>query len=498
METEEKAVLEKKEKNSSDLRRALIFCLVWSVLFLFLSMAAESAGIELRAWCHNFSCVILLYGLPVTACAWGIGKILEKTGRKEEKKAAGGGCITALLLVFVLYLAVAGRFGFGKNFFEKETKLSNSVILTEKNAANLRGGVSGAYYRPVALLFRQEYAYDDTRVVQAVLAQRYGEEFTVGNAGSANAYAVAAKLCSAVPKGKEEPVFHVLINYANFPYYTDDYTVARQNWKAMEYLEKYWPDREIVTEEKGSSGLERELALICRPETDFDGLAECMAGMIACVLEDSFFNEHGGSFQIVYMDDTGKKGKSEFPFGFHYANKGTPTWHSRDFYADPQNVRSEMNAWVSEWEDAREKNGEEVAEGSDAADGDKTEVWTEPFENEQGLLTAEGAYQKLYEDVFAPDGYSSETTYNAKGNFYAILSKKEDTSGGAVYRTVVYNRKSVNGKCHIFVYYNRSGQNERIMEFYAVDEETGRVTAGNKKAWDQVASKEYQEATGEK
>lgn len=488
MELEEKPVSEKKNILSSILHFLWLFCLGWSILFLALSGIGKGAGLELRAWFENLSLLILIFALPAAGGARGIGKLFEKMGRGEGKKRPRKIFVILLLLVFVLYLAAAVTAVClrGENYFEKETKISSHVILVTKKSL-LGTAAGGAYYRPTAFFFMQKYAYDDARVVQAVLEQRYEEAFTIGDARNVNAFERkkgSAKLCSAVPEGNGEIVFHVLISYAYIiPYYTDDYAVVRQNRRGMEYLQRYWPEQEIMTDGKDASGLEQALTLVCRSKTDGEELAECMAGMIAYVMEDSFFENNAGTFRISYADDAGTLGYTEFPFGEIWDREGSFT-----FYANSQNVKNKMESWISDWEE-QEKEEEEAEE---------PEVWEAPLKDEQGSLTEEGAYEKLYEAVFEPEGYNSETTYNAKGNFYAILTKEDDAAGQSAYRTVVYNRESANGKCHIFVYYNESGGNTRIMDFYAVDKETGRVTAGNKKAWDQVASKEYQEAAGEK
>ena len=147
------------------------------------------------------------------------------------------------------------------------------------------------------------------------------------------------------------------------------------------------------------------------------------------------------------------------------------------------------------------KEAEKVKEAEEAGD------WAVPLLDADGLLTPEGAYEKLYQEVFEPEGDSYECTYNAKGNFYGILGEGKEIKEGeelSIRRTVVYDRISKNGKCQLFVAYKeyRDGEgNDRgtvIMDFYAVDRESGKVTAGNKTAWAETASKEYQEATGDK
>lgn len=157
--------------------------------------------------------------------------------------------------------------------------------------------------------------------------------------------------------------------------------------------------------------------------------------------------------------------------------------------------------------DRQDSNDLSVPSSSESSSSEPSssepEEWAAPSTDEYGLLTPEGAYEKLYQAIFEPQGDRYECTYNAKGNFYAILEDGAEQADGQSVpfrRTVVYDRESKNGKCQLFVAYKEydGGQNTRILEFYAVNKETGEVTPGNKTAWDQVASKEYQKATGEK
>ena len=123
------------------------------------------------------------------------------------------------------------------------------------------------------------------------------------------------------------------------------------------------------------------------------------------------------------------------------------------------------------------------------------------------LSIPENAARAIYEAVFAPEGKTYQETYNAKGNLYIVLDSYETTFQDqqvTARETLVYDRKSQNGKCQLFVYYqehydSQGNQldNTSILNFYAVDMTTGQVTAGDKTAWSQPASEAYYEATGE-
>ena len=97
--------------------------------------------------------------------------------------------------------------------------------------------------------------------------------------------------------------------------------------------------------------------------------------------------------------------------------------------------------------------------------------------------------------------------YNAKGNFYATLgegtAELEGAPGILAYKdTVVYDRESQNGKCHLFVYYRTYYQDgteysTEILDMYAVDKKTGDVYASGRHDWADVGNEAHREATGE-
>lgn len=126
----------------------------------------------------------------------------------------------------------------------------------------------------------------------------------------------------------------------------------------------------------------------------------------------------------------------------------------------------------------------------------------------ESLETPEGAYRQLYQEIFEKEGYPYDCRYNAKGNFYGMLSEdrgkpSEDAPEMDRVRTVVYDRVSKNEKCHTFVYYESYYTDEgaeyttKFLDFYAVDMVTGKVFAGDKHGWGDVPNAEYRKATGE-
>lgn len=104
-------------------------------------------------------------------------------------------------------------------------------------------------------------------------------------------------------------------------------------------------------------------------------------------------------------------------------------------------------------------------------------------------------------EIGTPDADSVTFSYSAKGSLYAVLDSGSD--GGTDWETqLVYDRRSENGRCDLFVYYmDRTGADGEletdILEFYAVDRETLAVIPGEKTGWSDPGTQAYRDATGE-
>ncbi|MCH5343372.1 MAG: hypothetical protein J1E64_04975 [Acetatifactor sp.] len=123
--------------------------------------------------------------------------------------------------------------------------------------------------------------------------------------------------------------------------------------------------------------------------------------------------------------------------------------------------------------------------------------------------TVEGAFGAVYSEIFEPAGDIYECRYNAKGNWYIILSPGSvvldgETKPRDTVRTLVYDRESKNGACNLIVYYEEilnedsSEYTAVIRNTYAVKMSDGTVIPSGKHAWADVGNALYQEATGEK
>ena len=102
----------------------------------------------------------------------------------------------------------------------------------------------------------------------------------------------------------------------------------------------------------------------------------------------------------------------------------------------------------------------------------------------------------VYTRYFAgQEGSKYETDWDAKGVPGAVLYEDDE-----VIRYLRYDRLSKNGKCCLYVYYEDTkdgSADTRILDMYAYDTETGEVIDSGRRAWADVGTPEYREATGE-
>lgn len=478
------------------------------ILVCCIALAAASIGlkrtegIQFRSWLSILIYFAGMYGIPVSLLSMILSSLSEKkTDNGRGVLANFGILLSTVLLIFILLIVTGYTLLAGSSLWGREEKVAGNII-RETNHIWLDSDVYFAYYK-ADFIFKSPCSYNDINVVQAILEERYHEKF---NLQSTEEH-MGGTIFEVDAKDFSGDVFHMLaVQKGLSPQYIDNYSDIRANRRALEYIgdSSEW---DIKAGENESAKLVSGLEIVCQSKEEARDCAAYVAGMIEYVLEDSFFKDHASGFCIVYSEDNDNTEKIAFPFGLNqYEN--TPY----DYYADEENVYHDL---LEKYADRRELSIKIEAEAAavkmeqmqEAITEEEAEKeWQPVMTDEDGMLTPEGAYEKLYEEVFKPQGDEYTCTYNAKGNFYGILGEETETIDGneiTTMRTVVYDRISKNNKCQLFVYYkeyyNETGNYKTaILNFYAVDMSTGKIIEGNKMAWQEVASKEYQEATGDK
>jgi len=119
-------------------------------------------------------------------------------------------------------------------------------------------------------------------------------------------------------------------------------------------------------------------------------------------------------------------------------------------------------------------------------------------EQERWQLLTDG-YQAIY-DTLCDDGKTVTVVNGAKSDStYVEVDKTED-----IVRFLVYDRRSENDLCGLYVYYeadlDRNGEynrsNARILDMYAVSDD-GVVVSSERQSWEDVGTEEYRKLTGE-
>lgn len=478
--------------------------------------------IYFRTWVYILASMIVWYLLPCSLMVYLMYLLLVKrkdqTGKKEMGKLIiKNVCAFILGIVLIGYVLVVLFFQviFSSSTYESEKRIG-ALLVGTRNDNIFEPAILTKYYDKFNFLTKT-VSSDDAFIIQTLMEDRYQESFAIKQIEEKEGYISASGAFEGLP----ELEVHVVKNGSSNGAYQDDATMARV-WM---YLEKYSQNnslgRRIMAEY--SEGLLTDIKIYCAYE-DWELCAEQAAGAIASILEDPYFaqGEHVSFIKVVCGEQENYYNTLRLRFGGEeeYGSIGR-------YYADENNVYQlfyetfyeNVHAFdsdaMTDGMPPKTESEEESTEEESTVDERETAVEDEKAAVEGGnLTTPEGAFDKLYETIFAArledagqGGYIP--SYNAKGNFYALLEQGEKELDGELMQTahtVVYDRLSANGKCQLFVEYldymqnngtERSVYSTQILEFYAVNMMTGEVVAAGKTAWDQVAGSEYREMTGE-
>lgn len=346
------------------------------------------------------------------------------------------------------------------------------------------------YYEPISFFLKKNYE-PLSEALELQMKENYGEEFTVCAEDKAQERKRRLTLYTLQSVNHPEIVVHMFAGDGERGI-DDDYLQAKANWilgqnaDFMELAEM----PENVTEEEAKYVTERlwtgpTVQIYAKLEDE--QIADTIADAVEIVLEDESFRMQESKTASILVDIWYPDGTCE------EIEVAIGDYLTKEWLLDKLAERYEAHE-----SSPAENRIDESAEYEEIAEPDTTTS-----------QTVEGAYQRLYEEVFEPLGETYESGYNAKGNFYAVLSAGEEMSsdeevGMEMTQSVVYDRISANGECHLFVhyitYYDENGTEcgTTIYNTYAVNRKTGEVTPSGKQAWTDIGTPEYQEAAGEK
>lgn len=385
------------------------------------------------------------------------------------------------------------------------------------------------YYEPVGRILKRP-CETLSEVMEWRAYRKYGETFVVTEQDRIREKDESLSVYTLYLESDPEITIHMLSG-DSFYGFLDDYPQALAN-------RLFSADQEFcriaVFAKTGTAADQTETLLSCfagapviviDSEEDGGQKAGIVARAIGRAMDHPLFYVEGNEAEVVLRIcfPDGETQDMRLPFGNRanrYTNDSINGMIKGDYYTDEAHVNEAIRHWyeahAAEMPDMQEPQGTTggSADAGDAAkapgtSGDETGTGTPETSADAGPDTVEGAYLCLYREVFEPEGARYECSYNAKGNFYAVLSEGRgkpaaDQPEMDTRITVVYDRESKNGECHLFVcyetYYDENGSEytTAIRNTYAVNRSTGEATASGKRAWEDVGSQEYQEAAGEK
>lgn len=508
----------KKRKNITMIYVITLFVMAAIVIAKYKSESLlASYQIYYRTYLDIAAAGILWLGIPVLITSYLVYLLLQENSLKgmgisidpdeeqpedNQRVSNTGSFIKKVLAVMLIMIAglyclivlVVQAFLF-ESRYEKEEK--TGTVLKGTTGSLLDDSEHVIYYKYYNPFIKQK-AVDEQFVVEAIMGEKYGDEFTISE------WEYDTGLIGRLHgKGtfKSEPEMEVGVSWDVFSHSHSDDRDMRYTCRLIQnYCEENNITRNIVPIYHTENGLLKEIDLFFTLN-EIEQCAEDTAGIIGYVLTDRYFNTAGREAALTIICGTEKE-EDNFTTLVIQGLLGSSAMEDRFYYTSKENVLAKLNEVCIDLNSAASTGIEEKAD----------EIVTEEefFQEVSGdFTTLEGAFGQLYNMVFEPKGEVFTPCYNAKGNFYALLGEGEEELSGELRQTrhtVVYDRLSKNGKCQLFVEYKdymETNGNESyvtttaILEFYAVEIETGVTVAAGKTSWEEIGSKEYRALTGE-
>lgn len=339
----------------------------------------------------------------------------------------------------------------------------------------------GTYYEDYTWLWKKEY-FATADSVTYDMEQKYGTKFVPAKESVSQ---TGWGVYTLVSKEWPELIFHVQPGADRS--FMEDYVQVRANLLMIKTLKEKYPDRQWHVQMSdtgtGDTKFVNGFVLECEGLADAESCAVQALSLADILLSDVQAAKYGADI-IVHC-----QGVEEMLASIPFTVGGN---EERDKYID----------WSLIYARLLENYTWNYEDGQEGEAGNEIDL-------EASTFYTEGAYKALYDALFAAAGYPYKPSYNAKGNFYAYLTEGTGTLESVeevmnTMETVVYDRVSENGKCHLFVHYREYYQvgetmpyTTEIVDMYAVDMATGQVYTSGRHAWADLGSEEYRKATGE-
>lgn len=500
--------METKQKLRIFIKNLKLFAVValFAGIYYVSRAVLEEHGIYYRTWGVVVGDVMSFVLLPFVTFALPVTAALQWRRNKPERLAAKiavslASIAAGVVTIFYIGMGFIALVFVGEEEFEKERMIADGILEGERQENHgFDSYTVYHYYEPMAGFLKKPYE-PLSEALEAKVSEKYGEKFIASEEDKQMEQQRLLRIYTMHSEEHPELIFH-MFSGADSSGITDDYVQARVNWilsANTEFVEIANMPKEPSAEEAETETKRLWDAPVVPIYNESYGKekADIIAQAVEEIRKDEICRnaEYGEAYIMLSL---WKGNTKEDDICVPITDYVDETWITEkimeeyaDFESDTLGVQGVPEALTNH---------------SDSALSEEEQVSQADTSTPQ---TIEGAYLCLYKEVFEPEGEPYACSYNAKGNFYALLSREEGTAVGTEEKMesekkVVYDRISENGECHLFVYYetfyNEDGSEGAtvIRNTYAVNRTTGEVIPSGKQAWEDVGTEEYRVATGEK
>ena len=424
------------------MERKIKYALPWIIYlgsllgFVLARFILRGIGVEFRLWVQA-----LFWALVFLFPALLIGYYLTRIKYKV---------LAVVLTVIYAVLAVIVFIG-GFVYFLLTSPSEHDIGLGMICVAEQSGGYTTGYtyWDKISFFGRRQFERDEERDIR-LLEDKYGMEF----AENSGAYVT-------------EKYPQIAVHILGYPTVSgsglsDDFieNIACDHFKKTYEAEAFqteWSE----TKENGTEGYH----LIVKKESEIKQASKEAAAMISDAMEDSIFKKFTGVLQVQIEVKENKRICSLY---FGGESESSDLEKRGDYYADAENTEKTLAQTYNELLQSMEESEriEQITEDTED-------------ENKKYFDRMERSYDLLYEKKLSEQYTTSEKTYNAKGNFYAILggdtAEYENEADRPYEVTVVYDRVSDDGKSLLFVMYKKYHEKSDTATGYSVDLDAEKV-----------------------
>lgn len=387
----------------------------------------NSTGIEFRLWVQAVFWMLVFF-FPVLTIGYYLLKIKYKVLAAVSAVLWGILALLGFLFGFLVFMTKAPA----------EYDIGSGMLSVAEQVTGGYGNISYTYWDKVSVFARKQFEWNADRE-KKLLERKYGLAFHVSKDGyTAKEYPSVTTHILQYPRTSAHD-------------FRDDFLNGIKTY----YFEKTYSENGFTSEStvENTNGME-EYLLIVKDWSSRETAAKEGAQMIADAVKDPVFADYQGHLNIrIEISNMSKDCILRFGKGVRTeAGEDAP-----DYYGEQKNVKTALLETYNAIMDSLPEE-EMLEQGIEDTQQENQNYWE----------TMKGAFQYLFDAELSKEYSAYDERYNAKGNFYAVLSKDGENfevEGSEI--RVVYDRVSDDGKAKLFVMF----RGEAIVTGYYVDAE---------------------------